>query len=101
MHHYTPDSAWWNFAAVGNYAARFYAHAMHVDGPVRRLQAGLQADLQAAVADVEAKVVAVLAGKAGKTTALLTAHAKVGRPFGGSPYGGRTSESSPYGGRPY
>ena len=28
MHQYDPESAWWNFAAVGNYAARFYSFAM-------------------------------------------------------------------------
>jgi hypothetical protein len=41
MHKYDPESAWWNFAAVGNYAARFYSFSMASTGLVRTLQKDL------------------------------------------------------------
>ena len=61
---------------MGNYAARFYVHAMHTDGPVRRLQRTWQARLQDAVREVEAKVMAAL-GSGRATHAAVTTHAKV------------------------
>lgn len=42
MHKYDPSSAWWNFCVVGNYASRFYKHAMV---PVRALQKKLSDSL--------------------------------------------------------
>lgn len=61
MHAYTTDSAWWNFAVVGNYAARFYKYAMV---PVRALQHELETSLYAGVSDIEAKTLALFDGSA-------------------------------------
>jgi hypothetical protein len=58
MHKYDPESAWWNFAVVGNYAARFYSFAMADDGLVRKLQRELDKKI---AKDVKATEVAVFA----------------------------------------
>ena len=47
---YSSDSAWWNFCAVGNYAARYYKFAMVT---VRQLQTDLTTSLIAATAQFE------------------------------------------------
>ena len=56
MHQYDANSAWWNFAAVGNYAARFYSFAMGEKGLVRRTQRELQKRLQQTVKVLEKQV---------------------------------------------
>lgn len=36
LHHYDPAAAWWAFAAVGNYAARWYKFAMPLVAAAQR-----------------------------------------------------------------
>jgi hypothetical protein len=69
MHKYDPDSAWWNFAAVGNYAARFYSFAMADDGLVRNLQRELDQKIAKDVKATEEAVFAMIkAGEAKEKT---------------------------------
>lgn len=60
MQRYDPRSAWWNFCAVGNYAARFYSATIV---PIRALQAEFQKEMNDAVSQLEASVLKMLAKK--------------------------------------
>eukprot|EP00599_Poterioochromonas_sp_BG-1_P014650 CAMPEP_0173160280 /NCGR_PEP_ID=MMETSP1105-20130129/17739_1 /TAXON_ID=2985 /ORGANISM="Ochromonas sp., Strain BG-1" /LENGTH=188 /DNA_ID=CAMNT_0014079131 /DNA_START=179 /DNA_END=742 /DNA_ORIENTATION=- len=53
MHKYDTNSAWWNFAVVGNYAGRFYMFAME---SVRDLQHRLESELIPAADALEASL---------------------------------------------
>ncbi|RYG68054.1 hypothetical protein EON64_06015 [archaeon] len=55
MQKYDPTSAWWNFCAVGNYAARFYKYAMQ---PVRKLQDSLEGKFTAETAALQQTLMA-------------------------------------------
>jgi hypothetical protein len=68
MQKYNSDSAWWNFAAVGNYAARFYSFSMAPESLVRTLQRNLEKRLEKGVVQVEEEVVALLS-RSGKRRA--------------------------------
>lgn len=68
MQKYNSDSAWWNFAAVGNYAARFYSFSMAPEGLVRTLQRNVEKRLERGVVQVEEEVVALLS-RSGKRRA--------------------------------
>ena len=59
MQKYNSNSAWWNFAVVGNYAARFYSFSMAPEGLVRTLQRNVERRLEKGVVEVEKKVVAL------------------------------------------
>lgn len=53
MHVYDSNVAWWNFAVVGNYVARYYHFAVDA---VRKLQHKLQSSLDQECIDIEKKV---------------------------------------------
>ena len=73
---YNPNSAWWNFAAVGNYAARFYSFSMAPEGLVRTLQRNLETKLEKGVIEVEKRVVALLSHSGKVRAEAVVAHSQ-------------------------
>ena len=73
MHVYDSNVAWWNFAVVGNYVARYYHFAVE---SVRNLQKKLQSSFDKDCDEIEKKVMAMLESDAASEeeniTALLT-----------------------------
>ena len=60
MHSYNPDSAWWSFSVAGNWASRFYSHAIV---EVRKVQMSIESQLSRESAMVEERVMQLIAGK--------------------------------------
>jgi dipeptidase len=58
MHVYDSNVAWWNFAVVGNYVARYYHFA--VEGSVRELQLKIQTTFDHDCLEVEKEVMKLL-----------------------------------------
>jgi dipeptidase len=73
MHIYDSNVAWWNFAVVGNYVARYYHFAID---SVRKLQSNLQSSFDEECVAIEKKVMKILESgdedDKAKVTSMLT-----------------------------
>jgi dipeptidase len=71
MHHFTSESAWWNFCLVSNYASRFYSFTIKA---IRKLQDGIEARAVIGVSQVDAFVNQLLtSGDPGSNRAAIDA----------------------------